>query len=105
MIEAMGCGTPVIAYPRGSVSEVMDDGITGFVVPDIDAAVNVLTSVPRLNRLEIRRCFEQRFSAPRMAQDYVAIYKRLIGEESRGLTLTEGISVGRGNDPAVLHSD
>jgi len=105
MIEAMGCGTPVIAYPRGSVAEVMEDGVTGFVVRDANAAVKALASVPRLNRLSIRERFEQRFSARRMAQDYVAIYERLLGVESRALTLSEGISVGRGNDPTVLHSD
>jgi glycosyltransferase involved in cell wall biosynthesis len=105
MIEAMGCGTPVIAHPRGSVPEVMEDGVTGFVVPDVDAAVRALRRVPQLNRLDIRRRFEQRFSASRMARDYVAIYEQLIGEETRALKFTEGMSVGRGNDPAVLHSD
>jgi glycosyltransferase involved in cell wall biosynthesis len=105
MIEAMGCGTPVIAYPRGSVLEVMEDGVTGFVVPDANAAVEALGRVPELNRLAIRERFEQRFSASRMAQDYVAIYEQLIGEEAQALKFTEGMSVGRGNDPAVLHSD
>jgi glycosyltransferase involved in cell wall biosynthesis len=105
MIEAMGCGTPVIAYPRGSVPEVMEDGITGFVVPDVHAAVKALKRVPQLNRLAIRERFEQRFSASRMAQDYVSIYQQLIGDESRTLKFTEGMSVGRGNDPAILHSD
>ena len=105
MIEAMGCGTPVIAYPHGSVPEVIEDGVTGFVVPDVDKAVKALERIPQLNRFAIRECFEERFSATRMAQDYVAIYERLIGEESRALKLTEGMSVGRGNDPAILHSD
>jgi glycosyltransferase involved in cell wall biosynthesis len=105
MIEAMGCGTPVIAYPRGSVPEVLEDDLTGFVVPDLAAAVRALTRVPQLSRLAIRECFERRFSATRMARDYVAIYERLMGVESRALTLSEGISVGRGNDPTVLHSD
>jgi glycosyltransferase involved in cell wall biosynthesis len=105
MIEAMGCGTPVIAYPRGSVSEVMEDGLTGFVVRDIDAAVKALARVPQLDRILIRERFEQRFSAARMAQDYVRIYKRLIGDEAAALTLAEGVSVGRGNHPTVLHSD
>ena len=105
MIEAMGCGTPVIAYPRGSVAEVMEDGITGFIVPDIKAAVKALANVPQLDRLAIRERFEQRFSARRMAQDYVAIYEQLIGVDARALKFTEGMSVGRGNDPTVLHSD
>jgi len=105
MIEAMGCGTPVIAYPRGSVPEVMEDGVTGFVVSHVEAAVKALERVPQLNRRAIRQCFEQRFSAPRMARDYTAIYERLVRDESRALTLREGIPVGRANDPAILHSD
>lgn len=105
MIEAMGCGTPVVAYPRGSVPEVMEHGVTGFVVPDVDAAVKALALIPELDRIQIRERFEQRFSAPRMAQDYVRIYRRLMGEETATLTLSEGVSVGRGNDPAVLHRD
>ena len=105
MIEAMGCGTPVIAYPCGSVPEVMEDGITGFVVSGLGAAVKAIERIPQLNRRAVRETFEQRFSACRMAQDYVAIYERLIGEEVSALKLTEGMSVGRGNDPAILHSD
>ncbi len=104
MIEAMACGTPVIAYPHGSVPEVMEDGVTGFVVPDAGAAVQALSRVPQLDRLRIRKRFKQRFSATRMANDYLAIYERLVGE-APALTLSEGLTVGRGNDPAVLHSD
>jgi glycosyltransferase involved in cell wall biosynthesis len=105
MIEAMACGTPIVAYPRGSVNEVMQNGVTGFVVPDVNGAVQALAQIPRLDRRQIRSCFEQRFSSSRMAQDYLAIYKRLLGEEARTVTLTEGVSVGRGNDTTVLHSD
>jgi hypothetical protein len=75
------------------------------VVPDAVASVKALARVPELNRAAIRECFEQRFSASRMAQDYVAIYERLIGDEPGAFKLSEGMSVGRGNDPAVLHSD
>lgn len=105
MIEAMGCGTPVIAYPHGSVPEVMEDGVTGFVVPHLDQAVEALKRVPQLDRFQIRQRFEQRFTAARMAKDYVRIYERLIGEEGTALTLSEELPVGRGNDPTVLHSD
>jgi len=105
MIEAMSCGTPVIAYPCGSVPEVMEHGVTGFVVPDVNGAVRALPAVPQLNRIEIRQRFEERFSANRMTREYVRIYRRLIREEGSALTLTEGVSVGRGNHPTVLHSD
>ncbi len=105
MIEAMACGTPVIAYPCGSVPEVMEDGVTGFVVPDVNRAVKALTAVPQLKCIAIRQRFEERFSANRMTREYVRIYQRLIREEGSALTLTQGVSVGRGNDPTVLHSD
>jgi glycosyltransferase involved in cell wall biosynthesis len=78
MIEAMATGTPVIAFPYGSVPEVLDNGVTGFIVKDSDEAVKVGDQVSSLSRLECRRKFEERFSASRMAKDYVAIYNRLI---------------------------
>ena len=79
MIEAMACGTPVIAFRSGSVPEVIDDGITGFIVMDEAEAVQAVKRVEDIDRRAIRRRFEQRFSAKRMAQDYVQHYKTLIG--------------------------
>jgi glycosyltransferase involved in cell wall biosynthesis len=78
MIEAMACGTPVIACRRGSVPEVMDDGVTGFVVDSLQEAVRAVQRVATLSRKKCRQVFETRFSARRMAQDYVRIYRRLI---------------------------
>jgi glycosyltransferase involved in cell wall biosynthesis len=78
MIEAMACGTPVIAFNRGSVPEVVDVGLTGFVVDDEDGAVDVVARLPELSREKIRRRFEQRFTARRMAQDYLAVYRSLM---------------------------
>jgi hypothetical protein len=80
MIEAMACGTPVIAYRHGSVPEVMDDEVTGFVVDNLEEAVQAVERVPSLSRAECRRVFERRFSVRRMAQDYVAVYRRLVDE-------------------------
>jgi glycosyltransferase involved in cell wall biosynthesis len=77
MIEAMSCGTPVIAWPHGSVPEVVEDGRTGFVVDSIEAAVAALARVPRLDRTLVRERFEERFSAARMAQDYLSVYRAL----------------------------
>jgi glycosyltransferase involved in cell wall biosynthesis len=77
MIEAMACGTPVIAYRHGSVPEVMEEGVTGFVVSGIDDAVRAVERVPSLSRRHCREVFEERFSAARMARDYVKIYERL----------------------------
>jgi glycosyltransferase involved in cell wall biosynthesis len=78
MIEAMACGTPVIARPCGSVPEVLDDGVTGFLFEEVDGAVRALENVPALSRKRCREVFEARFTAERMASDYVALYKRVI---------------------------
>lgn len=77
MIEAMSCGTPVIAWRNGSVPEIVDDGVTGFIVDSIDEAVNATQSIGRLDRGKVRNRFEQRFSAARMARDYLAVYRSL----------------------------
>jgi len=74
-IEAMACGTPVIGFRTGSVPEVIDDGVTGFVVRHTDEAVDAIRRLPELDRRKVRSVFEKRFTAERMAQDYVAIYR------------------------------
>jgi glycosyltransferase involved in cell wall biosynthesis len=78
LIEAMACGTPVIAYRCGSVPELVDDGVTGFVVDDLDAATKAVFKIKTLDRALCRHRFEERFSATRMAEEYVAIYQRLL---------------------------
>ncbi|KAG0013226.1 hypothetical protein BGZ81_001158, partial [Podila clonocystis] len=78
MIEAMACGTPVIAYNQGSPAEVIEHGVTGFVVNDEREAVDAVKRLPTLNRATIRQRFEARFTAQRMAQDYVAAYEKII---------------------------
>jgi glycosyltransferase involved in cell wall biosynthesis len=77
MIEAMACGTPVIALRNGSVPEVVDDGITGFIVDDEATAASAAEQIDRLDRALIRTIFEQRFTARRMAEDYTRIYQDL----------------------------
>jgi glycosyltransferase involved in cell wall biosynthesis len=77
MIEAMACGTPVIAFRSGSVPEVIDQGVTGYIVEDEDDAVAAITRLADLDRRTVRARFEERFSARRMAQDYVRNYKAL----------------------------
>ena len=77
MIEAMACGAPVIGFNRGSVPEIIDDGITGFIVEDEVGAVAAVQQLGRLSRATIRRQFEQRFTARRMAEDYLHIYSAL----------------------------
>jgi glycosyltransferase involved in cell wall biosynthesis len=78
MIEALACGTPVIAWRRGSVPEVLEDGVTGYIVESIDQAVEAVGKIDRLNRATCRRAFEERFIAFRMAQNYVDVYRRLV---------------------------
>jgi glycosyltransferase involved in cell wall biosynthesis len=78
MIEAMACGTPVIAYRGGSVPEIIDPGVTGFVIDSFDKAVNAVDKVQHLDRKKCRETFEQRFSSARMASDYITIYDRLL---------------------------
>jgi glycosyltransferase involved in cell wall biosynthesis len=77
MIEAMACGTPVVAFNRGSVPEIVEDGLTGFIVEDETSAIAAVGRLAGLSRARVRARFEQRFTARRMADDYVAIYKKL----------------------------
>jgi glycosyltransferase involved in cell wall biosynthesis len=78
MIEAMACGTPVVAYRRGSVPEVLDDGVTGWIVEGLEEAVQAVRRVSTLRRTRCRQIFEERFSAARMAHDYLQIYQQLL---------------------------
>ncbi len=82
MIEAMACGTPVIAYRRGAVPEVMRDGITGYVVDDADGAVRALSLLDRIDRGRCRRVFEAEFTVERMARDYLRVYDQLIERDT-----------------------
>jgi len=85
MIEAMACGTPVIAINRGSVPEVIDDGISGFIVEDVTSAIGAVGRLHLLDRARVRQQFEQRFTARRMAEDYLAVYRRLMHDQRHGL--------------------
>ena len=80
MIESLACGTPVIAYRHGSVPEVLADTRAGFVVEELDEAVDAVRRIPSVSRRRCRDLFEERFTVARMAHDYVGVYERLIGE-------------------------
>ena len=80
MIEAMACGTPVIAWNNGAVPEVVEHGVTGFIVDSIDEAVAAVARLPELDRGVIRARFLERFTAERMARDYVRLYRRLLAD-------------------------
>jgi glycosyltransferase involved in cell wall biosynthesis len=80
MIEAMACGTPIIAYRGGAVPKVIEQGYTGFIVHGLEDAVEAVQDVPQLSRKRCCEVFEQRFMATRMAHDYVQQFKRLIAK-------------------------
>ena len=82
MIEAMAAGTPVIAWPNGSVPEVIEDGRSGCLVESIDQAVDAVGGIGHLSRVGVRTAFEERFSVERMARDYVELYESLIADHS-----------------------
>jgi glycosyltransferase involved in cell wall biosynthesis len=88
LIEAMACGTPVIAYKRGSVPEIIDHGTTGFIVQNLEQAAEAVRRTSTLDRSEIRRVFEQRFTVERMCSDYLKVYENIMrdasGKQSRG---------------------
>ena len=78
MIEAMACGTPVIAFDAGSVQEVVDVGLTGFVVHSVEGAIDAILRLDSIDRATVRSTFERRFSVERMMEDYVEVYHRLL---------------------------
>lgn len=88
MVEAMACGTPVIARRRGAVPEVVEDGLTGFVVDDVDGAVRALDRVTGLDRRAIRARCAERFSRDRMVRDYLAVYERVLAGKGAWTTRT-----------------
>jgi glycosyltransferase involved in cell wall biosynthesis len=92
MIEAMACGTPVIAFRCGSVPEIVDDGVSGFIVDTVDQAAEAARRIDQLDRTRIRASFMERFTVERMARDYVEIYRRLAGlrDEATSLRVVGG---------------
>jgi glycosyltransferase involved in cell wall biosynthesis len=83
MVESMACGTPVVAYRAGSVPEVVDPGLTGFIVESVDQSVDALKKIQTLDRKLCREVFERRFSSGRMAVDYLKIYEKLLNTVPR----------------------
>jgi glycosyltransferase involved in cell wall biosynthesis len=83
LIEAMACGTPVLAYRRGSIPEVIDHGVTGFVCNNLDEAVQAVAGIPLIDRQGCREVFQLRFTVERMVRDYLALYERMIALHGR----------------------
>jgi glycosyltransferase involved in cell wall biosynthesis len=78
MIEALACGTPVIAYQQGSVPEIIENGVTGWIVKSMDDALAAIQQVSTLSRRYCRQVFEERFLVSRMAKDYIYLYQTLL---------------------------
>ncbi len=85
MIEAMASGTPVIGYPRGSVPELVEDGVSGFVVNNVQEAERAVRALPALSRRKCRDYFEARFSSVRMCKDYLDVYNRLLDTDNQSV--------------------
>ncbi len=100
-IEAMACGTPIVAWRRGSVPEVIDEGVTGFMVEDIEEAVAAVHKARSLSREAVRERFEQRFTIERVAHDYVRVYQSLAAEP---IALAVGGKAWRGAEPPPLRT-
>ncbi len=99
MIEAMACGTPVIAFDRGSVPEIVEDALTGFIVRDVDEAVAAVPRLAGLSRQAIRQRFERRFNAQRMAREYLGLYRGMIGSGNSHRLRTEAHSTNGAGVP------
>lgn len=93
MMEAMACGTPIIAFPRGSVPEVVENGVNGWIVNNLDEGANAVERLAQLDRSRCRQRFEERFTAERMCHDYVAIFERIAGSPGEPLAKTAGVPV------------
>lgn len=91
LIEALACGTPVVAWSRGAVPEIVTDGVTGYVVESVPAAVSAVARVGDLDRRACRDAFERRFDADRMARQYVEVYNRLARSGARGGGSSAGV--------------
>jgi len=103
MIEAMACGTPVLAFRGGSIPEVIDVGVTGNVVESEEEAIAALPAILSYNRRAVRLRFEQRFTATKMAQNYLSIYRRLLKTRTSGRKPRQlGINGGNGSIPVLI---
>ena len=103
MIEAMACGTPVLAFRCGSIPEVIEDGVTGKVVDSEEGALAALPEILSYNRRAVRKRFEERFTTTRMAKDYVSVYRRLLKTRTAGAKLHRAdLNGGNGSTPMSI---
>jgi glycosyltransferase involved in cell wall biosynthesis len=94
MIEAMACGTPVIAYPQGSVPEVLEDGMTGFLVHDVAEAIEAVQKIPTIDRATCRQRFEERFTSSLMSSHYLQLYETILRDKAEMVSAPSGVPIG-----------
>ena len=106
VVEAMACGTPVIAFDRGSMSEIIVEGTTGSVVTDVESAAKVVMGIDQFDRATVRALAVQRFSSDRMVDEYVAAYRhaRIAGHRSRSPS-DQDVRIGSETQPIGQHRD
>jgi glycosyltransferase involved in cell wall biosynthesis len=95
MVEAMACGTPTVAFGAGAVPEVLEEGVTGYIVDDVDAAVDAVSRVSAIDRRRCRTAFEARFTSSRMARDYLKVYETLLAGRGAGSDRVRGFAQPR----------
>jgi glycosyltransferase involved in cell wall biosynthesis len=93
LIEALACGTPVLAYRRGSIPEIVEDGVTGFICDNLSEMVAAIYRLPEIHRRRCRDSFEARFTVQRMAEDYLALYERMAAVATQPRAYTNGRSL------------
>jgi glycosyltransferase involved in cell wall biosynthesis len=101
-IEALACGTPVLAYRRGSIPEIIEDGVTGVVCETLEEMAAAVERIALIDRQRCRRAFEQRFTVERMAQDYLMVYEQVIHEDARILAHRPRIRARAADVPAMI---
>ena len=107
MIEAMACGTPIVAYNRGSVPEIVEHGVTGFIVDNPNQAIAATRAIDSIYRANCRRAFEERFSSKRMAEGYLKVYRNLLATREKNVMYANGeLNYGRrySDRRQVVHS-
>ncbi len=90
MVEAMACGLPIVAYPFGSVPEIIEDGVNGFLVDGVTSAVKAVKAISAIDRDVCRRRFEERFTSKRMAREYLTIYDRIVERSAETSAISNG---------------
>src|SRR5262249_33148838 len=94
MIESLACGTPIIAYPQGSVPEVLEDGVTALLVHNVSEAVSAVEKISTIDRATCRRNFEQRFTASLMSSHYLELYETILRHKGEIVSAPSGVPIG-----------